>query len=214
MPLFDGADDAREIFEIDLVADARVWRDDAEILECGLAPAKEGVALDVALEFEFGVEAERLRGAEIIDLHGVVDDEFGGKERIDALGVAAHVFDRVAHGGEIDDGGDAGEVLEEDARGHEGDFFLRAVGSPGRESLDVFGMDEAAVFKAEEILEQHAQGERKRGELGDSLLFEMFEAVNFEGLSADVEGVARFEGVASGDGHAAVLSCGSHVYDN
>jgi hypothetical protein len=34
----------------------------------------------------------------------------------------------------------------------------------------------------------------------------MFEAVNFEGLSADVEGVARFEGVASGDGHAAVLS--------
>jgi hypothetical protein len=34
----------------------------------------------------------------------------------------------------------------------------------------------------------------------------MFEAVNFEGLCADVEGVARFEGVASGDGHAAVLS--------
>jgi hypothetical protein len=42
--------------------------------------------------------------------------------------------------------------------------------------------------------------------LGDSLLFEIFEAVNFEGLCADVQGVARFEGVASGDGHAAVLS--------
>jgi hypothetical protein len=64
-------------------------------------------------------------------------------------------------------------------------------------------VNEAAVLKAKKIFEQNAQRERKRGELGDSLFFEMFEAVNFEGLCADVEGVARFEGVASGDGHAA-----------
>ena len=75
-------------------------------------------------------------------------------------------------------------------------------------------MDEAAVFKAEKIFEQNAQRERKRGELGDSLFFEMFEAVNFEGLCADVEGVARFEGVASGDGHSGGPFVSSHVYDN
>ncbi len=200
------ADDAGEIFEVDLVTDAGVWRDDFEILERGLAPAEKRVTLDVALEFEFGVEAKRLRATEIIDLDGVVDDEFGGEERVDALGVATHFFHRFAHGGEIDDRGNAGEILQQDARGHEGDFFLRAVGRPRTESLDVFGMDEAIVFKTEEVLEKHTQRKGKGRELGDSLLFEIFKAMNFEGLSADVEGVARFEGVASGDGHSAVLS--------
>ena len=56
------ADDAREIFEIDLMADAGVWRDDFEILKGGLAPAEKGVALDVALKFEFGVQAEGIGG--------------------------------------------------------------------------------------------------------------------------------------------------------
>ena len=51
------------------------------------------------------------------------------------------------------------------------------------------------VFEAKEILEEYAQGERKGRELGDSLLFEIFETVDFEGLCADVEGVARFEGL-------------------
>ena len=150
----------------------------------------------------------------LIDLHGVVDDEFGGEERIDALGIAAHFFHRFAHGGEVDDGGHAGEVLQEHARGHEGDFFLRDAGRPGGERLDVFGANEAIVFEAKEVFEENAQRERKRGELGNALLFEMFEPMNFEGLCADVEGVARFEGVASGDGHAAVLSGSSHIYDN
>ena len=137
-----------------------------------------------------------------------------GKSGLMRLGLPPIFFHRFAHGGEVDDGGDTGKVLQQNAGGHEGDFFLRAVGSPRAESLDVFGTDEAIVFEAEKILEEYAQGERKGRELGDSLLFEMFEAVNFEGLSADVEGVARFEGVASGDGHAAVLSVSWHVYDN
>ena len=202
LPTRHGADDAREIFEIDLVADAGVGRNDFEILEGGLAPAQESVALDVALEFEFGVEAEGVRGAELVDLHGVVDDQLGGEQRIDALGIAAHALHGIAHGGEIDDGGNAGEILQQDARGHEGDFFLRGVGSPSGESANVFGVNDAAVFKAQEIFEQNAERERQFGERGDALLFEHFEAMNFEGLRADVESVARFEGIASGDGHS------------
>ena len=67
-------DYARQVFEIDLVDDAGVGGDDGEIAESGLAPAEEGVALFVALEFEQGVHVEGVGGAEFVDLDGVVDD--------------------------------------------------------------------------------------------------------------------------------------------
>ena len=53
-----GHDDAREILEIDLMDDAGVGRDDAEVAEGVLAPAQERVALLVARELELGVRAE------------------------------------------------------------------------------------------------------------------------------------------------------------
>ena len=98
-------DYAGEVFEIDLVDDAGVGRDDGEVAEAGLSPAEEGVALFVALEFEQRVHVEGAGGAEFVDLHGVVDDEFDGLQRIDERGIAAELLHGVAHGGEIDDAG-------------------------------------------------------------------------------------------------------------
>ena len=54
-------DHPRQVFEIDLVHDTRIGRDDGEIAKGGLAPAQEEVALLVALEFQFGVQSECLR---------------------------------------------------------------------------------------------------------------------------------------------------------
>ena len=54
--------------------------------------------------------------AERVDHDAVVDDEVDGDERIDLLRVAAELHHRVAHRGEVDDGGDAGEILHEHAR--------------------------------------------------------------------------------------------------
>ena len=76
-------DDAREVLEVDLVDDAGVRRDDLEVLEGGLAPAQERVALLVALELLLGVDAEGVARAELVDLHGVVDDELDRHERVD-----------------------------------------------------------------------------------------------------------------------------------
>ena len=73
------------------MADAGVRRNDFEILKTFLAPAQEGVALDIALHFEFGVEGEGAGGAEFVHLHGMIDHEFGGKQRIDFLGIAAEI---------------------------------------------------------------------------------------------------------------------------
>ena len=68
-------DHARQVLEVDLVADAGVRRHDAEVVERGLAPAQEGVALAVALELELGVALEREPLGEHVDLDRVVDHQ-------------------------------------------------------------------------------------------------------------------------------------------
>ena len=193
-------DYAGEIFEIDLVDDAGVGGDDGEIAESGLAPAEEGVALFVALEFEERVHVEGVGGAEFVDLDGVVDDQFDRLEGVDQARIAAQRLHGVAHGGEVDDAGDSGEILEEDAAGGEGDFFFGLrVAVPGGEGADFFFGDVAAVFGAEKILEQDAEGEGQvRG--GDALLVEGVEAVDFVFFGADFEGGAAVETVYGHDG--------------
>ena len=79
-----GEDDAGEIFEVDLVADAHAGGNGGEVAEGSLAPLEEGVALAVALEFEERVGVVGCGGAEFVDLDGVVDDQLGGDERVDA----------------------------------------------------------------------------------------------------------------------------------
>ena len=118
--------DAREVLEVDLVHDAGVRRHDLEVAERRLAPAQECVALRVALELDCGVLRERIGGAVGVDLHRVIDDELGGRQRIDLVRVAAELDHRLAHRGEIDDGRHAGEVLHEHAARRERDLVGRA----------------------------------------------------------------------------------------
>ena len=113
-----------EIFEVDLVADAGAGRHDAEIVEGRLAPAQEPVALAVPLVFEVDVLGEGARGAEIVDDDRMVDDEVDRDQRVDPLGVAAERAHGVAHGGEVDDGRHAGEILHQHARRAEGDLAV------------------------------------------------------------------------------------------
>ena len=101
--------------EVDLVDDTRARRHDAQVLEGGLRPAQELVALDVALVLALHVERERPAVAEPVDLHGVVDDEVGRDERVDLRRVAAELGHRVAHDGQVHDRRDPGQVLQHDA---------------------------------------------------------------------------------------------------
>ena len=184
--LVGGEDDAREVLEVDLVHDPGVRRDGLEALEGGLAPAQEGVALLVALELLLRVDAEGVARAEHVDLHGVVDHELDRDERVDLRRVAAEVGHRVAHRGEVDDAGDAREVLQDDARGRERDL-LRRLGAvvPGGERLDVGGADADPVLVAEQVLEQDLQGERQAGDV--ELRLQRVEPVDLERAVADLE---------------------------
>ena len=118
--------------------DARAGRHDPQVAERGLRPAQELVALAVALVLAGDVEGEGAGRPEQVDLDRVVDDEVGGDKRVDARGIAAEVGHGVAHRREVDDRRHAGEVLEQDARGHERDLGLGGdAGPPGSERLDV-----------------------------------------------------------------------------
>ena len=59
----------------------------------------------------------------------MVDDQLDRDERVDPRRVATEPRQRVAHGGEVDDAGHAGEVLHEDALGRERDLVGGVAGA-------------------------------------------------------------------------------------
>ena len=155
-----GEDAFGEILEIDLVDDSCVGRDDAEVMQRFLSPAKKSVALLVAAELEIRVDEERCFGSVLIDLDRVVDDEIDWLEGIDKSGVAAESGERITHRGEIDDRGNSGEVLEQYASSAERYFFLGfPLHIPAGEGADVVGLDELAVFVSEQVFEEDLEAE-------------------------------------------------------
>ena len=73
------------------------------------------------------VRVEGLCSTELIHLHGVIYDQVGGDQRIGEFRIGAQFFQRIAHGSQIDHARYAGEILQQHARRHKGDF-LRFLG--------------------------------------------------------------------------------------
>ena len=97
------------------MADAGARRHNAEVVEAPLAPFQERVALHVAFIFAVHVRLEGRGVAEFVDHDRVVDHQVDRDQRVDLLGVAAKRLDRVAHRGQVDHGGHAGEILHQHA---------------------------------------------------------------------------------------------------
>ena len=122
----------------------------------------------------------------------MVDHEVGGEERVDPRRVAAEVAHGVAHRGEVDDRGDAGEVLEERPGRREGDLLRRlGLRVPGRDRLDA-----RVVARAEDVLEQDPERVREPGDV--VALLERVEPEDLVALSADVERCAGGERIGHG----------------
>ena len=117
--------DPGQVLDVDLVHDPGARRHDLEVVEGGLAPAQELVALGVALVLELDVALEGVGSPEQVGDHRVVDHQLGGRQRVDPRGVAAELLDGLAHGGQVDHAGDAGEVLHHDPGGGELDLGVR-----------------------------------------------------------------------------------------
>ena len=205
--LLAGPHGAGEIFEIHLMADAGAGRHDAEIVEGALAPLEKSVALAVAVVFEIDVGLEGLRTGEEVHHHRVVDDEIDRRQRIDLLRILAQALHRVAHRGEIDHGGHAGEVLHQHAGRAEGDLLLvpAAVLEPAGDARDIVLGDRAAVLEAQQVLQQHLQ---RIGQLRNALEAVLLGGLQAEigiGLRTDLEGLLGLEAV---EGHRGLMMLG------
>jgi uncharacterized protein YjhX (UPF0386 family) len=142
------------------------------------------------LEFKQRVHVESAGRSEFVHLHRVVDDQFGGLQRIDELRVAAQSLHGVAHGGKIDNRGNAGEILQQNAAGREGYLFFRLrILVPRRKRANFFLSHVAPVFGAEQVLQQNTQRERQVPGR-DALLVESIKAVELVFFVADFESCA------------------------
>ena len=173
-----------EVLDVDLVDDARARRDNLEVIEGALTPTKELVAFAVALELEVHIELECIDAACDVDHDGVVDHHFRGGERIDFRGISAKLTHGFAHCCQVDDARHAGEVLHDDARRRELDFFARlSVRVPAGEGLDVRRSDVFAVLGAQEVFEQHFQTVGK-----PTVAFDGIEGINLVFARIDGQG--------------------------
>ena len=115
----------------------------------------------------------------------MIDDQFGRRQRIDPLRIAAQPHDGFAHGGQIHDAGNAREVLHDDPRRREGDFVTRQrLRIPFQQSLDVALGDIDAVLEAQEVFQQNLQG---KGQAVDILRLERVETQDLVLLCAHLE---------------------------
>ncbi len=190
-----GHDDAGQVLDVHLVDDAGAGRDDLELVEGGLAPAQELVALAVAAVLQVDVLLERVVGAELVGDDGVVDDQLGRGQRVDLRGVAAELLDGLTHGGEVDDTGHAGEVLHDHAGRRELDLLRRlGLRVPAAEGADVVGGDVRAVLGTEQVLQQHLQAVGKaRGALDLVQPEDLVRLVAHLQRAAGVEAVRRHD---------------------
>ena len=186
------------MFKVDLVDDAGTRRHDLEIVQCLLPPAQEGIALLVALEFDVDVFLDGVAGGEDIHLHGMVDHQFDRCQRIDQAGIAAEGDHGVAHRGQVDDTGDAGEVLQDHARRHEGDLGIRfGLGIPVGDRADALVGDIDAVFVAQQVLQQDLHRIRQLAQI--EALAKLGQARIAVGLAVDLEGIVGRKAVFHGD---------------
>jgi hypothetical protein len=169
--LLFGPDHLRQVLQVDLVADARTRRHHGKIVEGLLAPAQEGVAFAVALEFPLHVDAERIGPAEGIHHDRVVDNQIDRRKRVDLLRISAELRHSRPHGRQIDDCRHAGKILHQHTRRAIGDFAVRlALLQPGGKRRDVFARDAVAVFIAQQIFQQNLVGLGQTGDVAEAVL--------------------------------------------
>src|SRR6185437_13674073 len=163
-----------------------------------LAPAQEAVTRLVAPEFDLDVLFQRVFTAKYVNLYRMVDDQLGRRQRVDQLRVAAQRLHRITHRGQIDHARHAGEILEQHACRHEGDFGIRfLLRIPVGDRLDFLRGDVDTVFVAQQVFQQDLH--RVRQPLQVEALAQFGQAGEGVLPAIDLEGVAYGKGVFHGD---------------
>ena len=137
----------RQIFQIHLMHDAGIGRHHFEVAKGLLAPAQEAVAFGIAFKFDAAVGIQRIGAGEHVHLHRMVDHQFRRNLRVDLLGPAAQLHHRIPHCCQIHHAGHTGEILQDHAGRHKGDFGRRFSGGvPLCQRFDMRRQHADAVF--------------------------------------------------------------------
>jgi hypothetical protein len=127
-----------KVFEVDLMNNTRAGGHNLEVVESALSPLQELKSLVISLELQLLILAEGILSLGNINLNGVVNDQIDRAGRVDVLGVQAQIFDGISHGGQVTDGGDTSEILQQNSGGLEGNFDVLLVGLlPVQDILDI-----------------------------------------------------------------------------
>src|SRR5690606_10754556 len=182
-------------------------RNNAEILECLLAPFQKAITLAIAFIFALDVIFERHRIAEVVNNDGVVDNQINRHKRVDLFWISTKCLETITHCSQIDNRGNAGKVLHENASRTICDLGpgLTAVYQPFGYIFDIRLLNRAVILEAKQILKKHLHRERKLGNAIKTVLFSFGQTVIDIFLAPYVEGSAAFETVDRSEEHTSEL---------
>ncbi|CAB4651787.1 unannotated protein [freshwater metagenome] len=131
-----------------------------EVVKSGLSPTQELVALTVSFILNIDVACEGIWLPKKVGDDRVVDNKLGWREGVDLARIAAQINNCLAHSCQVNDAGNASEILQHHAGWGELDFcgWLR-VGIPTAERADLVLGDVGTVFGAQQVLQQHFEAE-------------------------------------------------------
>ena len=204
----------RQVFQIDLVDDAKTGRHHAKGGKCLHAPFHELVALAVALELQLHVQVERLFAAVVVHHDGVVYHQIHGHQGFDFFGVMAQLGGHTAHGCQIGQQRHAGKVLQHHARDDKGNFvFALGLRLPLGQLRHMLGQDFAAITVAQYRFEHDANGYwqapdagKLLGQCGQGIKVPPFTGGRFQLFQGG--GKCMRCGAMNGGGHGKLLGIG------
>ena len=152
----------RQVFQIDLVHDAKTRRYHAKGVKRLHAPLHELVALVVALKLQLHVQVKRVLFTVVVDHDGVVHHQINWHQWLNELWVFTQLNGHTAHGGQVSEQGHTGKVLQHHARHHKRNFLRPAgIGLPVGQLGNVLGSHALAVAVAQHRFKHDAQGYRQ-----------------------------------------------------
>ena len=154
---------ARKTLDVDLMADTRSRRNNANVLERRLRPLQKAIAFAVALEFHIHVLLKSIGAASRIGNNRMVDHQIERDLRINARGIGAQIARSFAHHGQVNEHRHASEILQQNASRHVFNFAalnaLRA-GVDNALRIEIAGI--GVVDIAQHVFEQNTQRMRQR----------------------------------------------------
>ena len=127
----------------------------------------------------------------------MIDHQIHRDLRIDGLSTCTKILRRVPHRSQINNRGNTGKVLHQDAGWPIGNFLGRAsaIVEPGFERHDIVSGHRGAILIAQHIFQEHFQGGRQAGDIAKAVLSCGIEGVVSIILTVYGQGLAGLETV-------------------